>query len=142
MREIPWLRLIEHKKEELSQLSASHLNICNKTMNVQTNDDIGCIQLVYGLPGDGKTHYIVEKLKAIPPSQQVTIAVNEAFTYLAAIEKLRSLPVDGKRCTMFFNFTVLVSLECSLLLPLETSFIFVIYFRSLPVMKRRVSTIS
>jgi len=39
------------QKEELPQLSASHLDICNKTMNVQTNDDIGCIQLVYGLPG-------------------------------------------------------------------------------------------
>ena len=39
------------QKEELPQLSASHLDICNKTMNVQTNGDIGCIQLVYGLPG-------------------------------------------------------------------------------------------
>jgi len=67
------------------------------------------MQLIIKLAGDGKTHYIVEKLNAIPPSHQVTIAVNEAFTYLTTIEKLCSLPVDGKSCTMFFNFTVLVS---------------------------------
>jgi len=56
----------------------------------------------------------------LPQSHQVTIAVNEAFTYLSAIEKLSSLPTDGKSCTIFFNFTILppiVSLEWSLLLP-------------------------
>jgi len=99
LREIPWLRSIEHKvitrrdtvkivstiyasrkytaeilwlsiilvlicgtwfiidvhyiyfqREELS-VTQNIINICNKTMNVQANDDIGCIQLVYGLPG-------------------------------------------------------------------------------------------
>jgi len=118
LREIPWLRIIGHKKEELLQpsVSQSFAEICNKTMNVQTSNDIGCIQLVYGPPGDGKTHYIAEKLKHIPQSHQVTIAINEAFTYLAAVEKVSSLPVDEKGCTIFFNFTVLppiVSLDWS-----------------------------
>ena len=56
--------------------------------------------------GDGKTHYIVEKLKGTHQSQQVTIAVNEAFSYMTAIEKLSSLPSDQNGCKIFFNFTV------------------------------------
>ena len=56
--------------------------------------------------GDGKTHYIVEKLKGTHQSHQVTIAVNEAFSYMTAIEKLSSLPSDHNGCAIFFNFTV------------------------------------
>ena len=65
--------------------------------------------------GDGKTHCIVEKLKGTHQSQQVTIAVNEAFSYMTAIEKLSSLPSDQNGCKIFFNFTVvppLVSFFC------------------------------
>ena len=37
----------------------------------------------------------------------VIIAVNEAFTPLKAISKLRSLPLEKKECGIFFNFTML-----------------------------------
>ena len=57
--------------------------------------------------GNGKTHYILERLKGIPQPQQLIIAVNEAFTYMAAIEKLCSLPSDKMGCAIFFNFTIL-----------------------------------
>ena len=57
--------------------------------------------------GTGKTHYIRDKLKNVPETHQVTIAINEAFTSVSAIERLRTLPRDARDCTIFFNFTVL-----------------------------------
>lgn len=61
----------------------------------------------YLFAGDGKTHYITEQLKSISQPHKVIIAVNEAFTYMTAIEKLCSLPSDKNGCAIFFNFTVL-----------------------------------
>ena len=55
--------------------------------------------------GDGKTHYIKEQLCS--SSYSVTIAVNEAFTSLGAIQKLRMLPLTQKGCNVFLNFTML-----------------------------------
>ena len=55
--------------------------------------------------GDGKTHYIQQQLASSPAS--LTIAVNEAFTPVNAISKLRSLPFSLKDCVIFFNFTML-----------------------------------
>ena len=55
--------------------------------------------------GDGKTHYIQQQLAYSPAS--LTIAVNEAFTPLKAISKLRTLPLNQKNCAIFFNFTML-----------------------------------
>ena len=57
--------------------------------------------------GNGKTHYIHSKMKHIPESHQVTVAVNEAFTSVNAIERLRTLPRDASNCAIFFNFTIL-----------------------------------
>ncbi len=57
--------------------------------------------------GNGKTHYINEKLKLADKEHQVTIAVNEAFSTVSAIEKLHSLPRNTKHCAIFFNFTIL-----------------------------------
>ena len=56
-------------------------------------------------PGDGKTHYIKKQLAH--SSASLTIAVNEAFTPLNAITKLRTLPLKQKNCAIFFNFTML-----------------------------------
>lgn len=61
----------------------------------------------YLFAGDGKTHYIIERLKCIPQHHQLIIAVNETFTYVTAIEKLRSLPSDKNGCAIFFNITIL-----------------------------------
>ena len=55
--------------------------------------------------GDGKTHYIQQQLASSPAS--LTIAINEAFTPVNAISKLRSLPFSLKDCVIFFNFTML-----------------------------------
>ena len=60
---------------------------------------------MYGSAGDGKTHYIKQQLPSSPAS--VTIAINEAFTPLSAIKKLRDLPLTQKNCAIFFNFTTL-----------------------------------
>jgi hypothetical protein len=39
--------------------------------------------------------------------ESIIIAVNETFTPLKAISKLRSLPLEKKDCGIFFNFTML-----------------------------------
>ena len=56
-------------------------------------------------PGDGKTHYIENELSKVPYYKK--IAVNEAFTPLAAIKKLADLPADIPNCAIYFNFTLL-----------------------------------
>ena len=45
-------------------------------------------------------------MKTVPENHQVTIAINEAFTTLSAIERLRTLPRDARNCAIFFNFTI------------------------------------
>ena len=55
--------------------------------------------------GDGKTHYIKQQLRR--SSHSLTIAVNEAFTPLSAIKKLRTLPPSQRDCAVFLNFTML-----------------------------------
>ena len=73
--------------------------------------------IIYAI-GDGKTYYIKQRLQRSPAS--VTISVNEAFTPVNAIEKLRTLPVNEKDCAVFFNFT---------LLPPGVSYYFVYFFK-------------
>lgn len=58
--------------------------------------------------GDGKTHYVNKQLYGLQP--KLRIAVNESFTPLNAILKLRSLPRDTS-CKIFFNFTLVVSIH-------------------------------
>lgn len=55
--------------------------------------------------GDGKTHYIKEQLRK--SYENLTIAVNEAFTPLGAIKKLRKLNPNQRDCAVFLNFTML-----------------------------------
>ena len=100
-------------------------------LRVARPKDFACVQLVYGyageveavypdslpsslhflstssssLSGDGKTHYIQQQLAHSPAS--LTVSVNEAFTPLNAISKLRILPLDQNNCAIFFNFTML-----------------------------------
>ena len=57
------------------------------------------------LSGDGKTHYIQQQLAH--SSASLTVSVNEAFTPLNAISKLRTLPLNQNNCAIFFNFTML-----------------------------------
>ena len=71
--------------------------------------DFSIIQLVFGHAGNGKTHYILKHLSQSPGP--LTIAVNEAFTPLLAIKKLKSLPLV-KDCAIFFNFTILPYQVC------------------------------
>ena len=62
---------------------------------------------VYCLIGDGKTHYIKKQLQGARHS--LVIAVNESFSPLNAILKLRSLTRD-ESCNIFFNFTIVPSI--------------------------------
>ena len=62
------------------------------------------MQLVIGHAGDGKTHYIQSQSALC--TDQLTIAVNEAFTPLSAIRKLNNLPSNATGCAVFFNFTL------------------------------------
>ncbi len=55
--------------------------------------------------GNGKTHYIKQQLRNC--TECITIALNEAFSPLSAITKLRSLPLYRKDVGLFFNFTIL-----------------------------------
>lgn len=102
-------------------------------LRVAQSKDFACVQLVYGhageeisrlqmtsiplsflsssslfslsLSGDGKTHYIQQQLAH--SSASLTVSVNEAFTPLNAISKLRTLPLNQNNCAIFFNFTML-----------------------------------
>ena len=62
---------------------------------------------VYIPSGDGKTHYIKKQLQGAQHS--LVIAVNESFSPLNAILKLRSLTRD-ESCSIFFNFTIVPSI--------------------------------
>ena len=64
------------------------------------------VKLVYGYPGDGKTHYIRCKLRSESNSAIISISVNEAFTPLNAIKSLSKLPKNSTKCAIFFNFTI------------------------------------
>ena len=55
--------------------------------------------------GDGKTYYIKEQLQN--SSTSLTIAVNEAFTPLNVIKKLKKLHPSERDCAIFLNFTML-----------------------------------
>ena len=59
----------------------------------------------YDYAGNGKTHYIRKQLASC--SEHVTIAVNEVFSPLSAIIKLRSLSLYKENVGLFFNFTIL-----------------------------------
>jgi hypothetical protein len=100
LRELPWITLKEYE-EDGPQLTFEKAQ--NKCKGVIKN--FAQIQLVYGEAGDGKTHHIKEQLCS--SSNSVTIAVNEAFTSLRAIQKLRTLPLTQKGCNVFLNFTML-----------------------------------
>ena len=62
--------------------------------------NVHTVHAIYVL-GDGKTHYI-EKNQLV--GNHMIIAVNEAFSVLNTISKLRMLPTD-QNCTIHFNFT-------------------------------------
>jgi len=74
-------------------------------LRVVKPDDFACVQLVVGAAGDGKTHYIKEQLTGSPA--QLTIAVNESFTPLKAINRLCTIPPNTRGAAIFFNFTML-----------------------------------
>ena len=59
--------------------------------------------------GNGKTYYIQKRLSDC--SKHITIAMNEAFTPLNAIKRLRSLPLYQDNIGLFFNFNVLQPIE-------------------------------
>ena len=63
------------------------------------------LKVVWFTSGDGKTHYIKKQLQR--SSSSVTISVNEAFTPVGAIQKLRRLPPNQENCAVFFNFTMI-----------------------------------
>ena len=61
---------------------------------------------MYGYAGDGKTHYIRQQLAQ--STAHLTIAMNEAFTPLNAINSLNTLPHNTSNCAIYFNFTLLM----------------------------------
>ena len=61
------------------------------------------IELVYGLEGDGKTHYIRNKIGK--PVYSIVITINEAFSVPAIIEKMNFIPIEIDIC-IYFNFTI------------------------------------
>ena len=121
--------------------------ICKETGLLRC-EDWSCIELVYGMPGKvlmtllshllyylisqyclgtGKTYHIRDKMKTIPENHQVTIAINEAFTTVSAIERLRTLPRDARNCAIFFNFTIfppMVSVSSNCCSKLYKSYVF------------------
>ena len=75
---------------------------------------------VYVVLGDGKTHYIRKELD----DPCLVIAVNESFTPLSAILKLRKLP-QNYSCAIFFNFTIVPSMVCKYSLKIQYVILYV-----------------
>ena len=61
------------------------------------------IELVYGLEGDGKTHYIRSRIGK--PYSNIVISINEAFSVPAIIEKMNFIPLEFDVC-IYFNITI------------------------------------
>ena len=77
------------------------------TRGLSGSHSVSYISNGFSIPaGDGKTHYIQKQLRGAPLS--LVIAVNESFSPLNAILKLRSLTRD-ESCDIFFNFTIVPS---------------------------------
>ena len=100
--------------------------ICHQQAVVERG--MACMQLVYGTAGRcmtfffkiakfsyrnaftfptagiGKTHYI---RKQLANCCSVTVAVNESFRPIKAIQRLRVLPRNEKNCAIFFNFNLI-----------------------------------
>ena len=93
-----------------------------------------CVQLVYGVAGKclncmrsnfrvnfvhflttgvGKTHYIREQLANC---RSVTIAVNESFRPIKAIQRLHILSKDEHDCAIFFSFNLIPPFGVSMIL--------------------------
>jgi hypothetical protein len=64
------------------------------------------VKLVYGKAGDGKSHFIQKEMKKMDVKKSIVITVNELFSPLTAINKLKSLALHGKSI-IHFNFTFL-----------------------------------
>ena len=100
--------MLVYVQENNSSLSFEETaRLCQK--NVLKPPDFSGIKLVYGYPGDGKTHYIRQQLAKSPAT--LTISVNEAFTPLNAIKSLNKLSHNITECAVFFNFTLNPLLE-------------------------------
>ena len=78
-------------------IKSSHSLVAITPLSIFTNSLLN--------PGDGKTHYIKQQLANSLAS--MTVSVNEAFTPLKAISKLKKLPLNQRNCAIFFNFTML-----------------------------------
>jgi len=76
--------------------------ICNSNISV-LHALIRCAE--YFTSGVGKSHYIRQQL--VKSSRSVTIAVNEGFEALKAIERLHILPKDQPNCAIYFNFNLI-----------------------------------
>jgi len=68
--------------------------------------------------GVGKSHYIRQQL--VKSSHSVTIAVNEGFDPLKAIQRLHILPKHQGNCAIYFNFNIIPPVGVSILLKLRT----------------------
>ena len=72
-----------------------------------------CVDHVHSrIIGVGKSHYIRQKL--VESSHSVTIAVNEGFEPLKAIERLKILPKRERNCAIYFNFNLIPPIGVSM----------------------------
>jgi hypothetical protein len=102
LREIAWIPKQEHKDANL-KIGKEDVSAMLKK-RVLKQDNLSCVQLVYGSAGCGKSHQIHLEVEGKCP-HFVEIAVNEAFCIQDAIMKLRTLP-KVEHCAIIFNFTM------------------------------------
>ena len=90
LHELPGVKVDIH-----TQFEKLHFMLESKVFSV--------IELVYGLEGDGKTHYIRSRIGK--PYYNIVISINEAFSVPAIIEKMNFIPLEFDVC-IYFNFTI------------------------------------
>ena len=90
LHELPGVKVDIH-----TQFEKLHFMLKSKVFSV--------IELVYGLEGDGKTHYIRSSIGE--SYYNIVISINEAFSVPAIIEKMNFIPLEIDVC-IYFNFTI------------------------------------
>ena len=105
-RLIASIHYIETAQSLLHELPGVKVNIHShfeRLYSMPSKEVFSVVELVHGLEGDGKTHYIRNKIGS--PFHSIVISINEAFSVPAIIEKMNLIPMQVDVC-IYFNFTI------------------------------------
>ena len=101
----PWINVKHYKESKLKLSESAVLQLCQE--RVLQPLGMNRIDVVFGRPGDGKSHYIKKQMK-LCKGDTCIIAVHEAFSVQKAIQMLQSMKpqVHPQGNCVYFNITI------------------------------------